>query len=206
MDLDEWELIPSTKSFKQRRAQAHAGFASTEPAMLGPALFVETNYFKLPGPGPAQGGEEEEIRDSKDIPISPEFDVEIKKETPAPAPAPAPASASAPAAAPTAPVNWLEPDPSVFERGMHDGDAQGSEARKAEEKECVGFTLWGLPLPVHGIAAICSFSVATAATLCVFALGNAASSSASWRLRANPSIQLQIYSDDKVPSFSPRYH
>ncbi|KAJ1691853.1 hypothetical protein LUZ63_016008 [Rhynchospora breviuscula] len=199
MDLDEWEVIPSTKPYHYVSSKELLSF-------LGPDVLVEADYFRCPTPGlspspsehqqqeeeeeeEAEEEEEEEMpKEFKDIGISTEF----RKETRSPAPAPEPAS----------PVNWLEPDPMVFSQGTimteKEEAMQMQMERKEvvveEEKDCAGFNLWGLS--VHGIGAICSFGVATAATLCVFALSTA-SASATCRVRPSPNIQFQIFSDDK---------
>ncbi|KAJ4809285.1 transmembrane protein [Rhynchospora pubera] len=194
MDLDEWEVIPSTKPY-------HYVSSNELLSFLGPDVLVEADYFRCPTPGLSpspsehqqqeeeeEEAEEEEMpKEFKDIGISTEF----RKETRSPAPATAPAS----------PVNWLEPDPMVFSQGTimteKEEAVQMQMERKKEvvveeEKDCAGFNLWGLS--VHGIGAICSFGVATAATLCVFALSTA---SATCRVRPSPNIQFQIFSDDK---------
>ncbi|KAJ4782900.1 transmembrane protein [Rhynchospora pubera] len=196
MDLDEWEVIPSTKPY-------HYVSSNELLSYLGPDLLVEADYFRCPTPGlsPSEHQQEEEEEEEeeaeeeempkefKDIGISTEF----RKETRSPAPAHVPAPAS--------PVNWLEPDPMVFSQGTimteKEEAVQMQMERKKEvvveeEKDCAGFNLWGLS--VHGIGAICSFGVATAATLCVFALSTA---SATCRVRPSPNIQFQIFSDDK---------
>ncbi|KAJ3687219.1 hypothetical protein LUZ61_016383 [Rhynchospora tenuis] len=203
MDLDEWEVIPSTKPYLHVSSKELLSF-------LGPDVLVETDYFRCPTPGLSpspsehqqqeeeekeveeQEAEEEEEEEEmpkefKDIGISTEF----RKEERSPAPTPAP----------TSPVNWLEPDPMVFSHGtiMTEKEEVMQMERKKEvvveeEKDCTGFNLWGLS--VHGIGAICSFGVATAATLCVFALSTASASS-NVRVRSSPNIQFQIFSDDK---------
>jgi hypothetical protein len=203
MDLEDWEVIPSINPC------CNYSKALPLPLFLGPDVFVEADYFRCPAttstpPQPQHQHQEQE-----------EEEEEKEEETAATA-AGGEVDPQADALAPTElkdisistefsnsndppPFNWLEPDPMEFDRGTDRSyDMASKEELVAQGKDCAGFNLWGLT--VNGIGAICSFGVATAATLCVFALG-AASTSASYsaRLRPSPNIQFQIYSHDKVP-------
>lgn len=207
MDLDldgEWEFVIPTNSFNSSNSNSK----DLSSSFIDPDLFVETDYFKCPQNTTLlithhhhyhQQKQEQQQQQQEELPDLPVEQVEEEEE---PEPVVEEEEEEEPPSPykETPPFNWLEPDPVVFDRGSpdryHKEQVMPMHQLKGEDdKDFVssGFNLWRLG--VHGIGAICSFGVATAATLCVFALGTA-SSSASGRLRPSPNIQFQIYSDD----------
>ncbi|KAF3322063.1 hypothetical protein FCM35_KLT13204 [Carex littledalei] len=201
MDLDgEWEFVIPTNSFNSNTKDLSSSFIGTD-------LFVEADYFKCPQNTTLltthhhhyhqQKHEEQEEEQLPDLPVEQvEEEEEEKEEEPVveqEEEEEEPPSPYREAPVLTPPFNWLEPDPVVFDRSPDRYHKEQVMPMGEDDKDFVpsGFSLWRLG--VHGIGAICSFGVATAATLCVFALGTA---STSGRLRPSPNIQFQIYSDD----------
>ncbi|KAJ3674618.1 hypothetical protein LUZ60_005234 [Juncus effusus] len=193
MDLDEWELLPSSKTYREFSHESKDLLSKS--LFISPELFVETDYFKCPELF-VKSEEKPEI--FKDIAISNEF----KKEE----------------APPPSTENWVEPEPIQFDENTTKADKESiddmiqlekkneyffeeekknesiEERYEKEKDDCIGFNLWGLR--INGIGAICSFGIATVATLCVFVLSGGSNSNSDRQTR-NPKLQFQIYSDDK---------